>query len=369
MNLLRSKYSTLQKRQRGTVLVTVLLVVAFVAILVVDVNQTVVYQANLNRNLMHRDQAYSYLVGMEEIAKIYLKKAFDAEKEDIVHLGQPWAQQDITFPIDGGAMSATVVDMQACLNLNAISIIDSKNNPPNGGASPEQNPPTRSSPNSEEDGKNPAVQVDDDKKKSITQEILTELLEKIMVDTEKRPSALAEEVRDWIDQDFTPSGTDGAEDLYYQGLTVPYLPPNGPIAHISELRAIKSFDRKTYEQLKEYICILPGGKDYKLNVNTISEERSELLSAALGGKVSAADVKRLISARPKKGYTMQEFWDELGDEAKVKTGLRNRLDVTSNYFQMNAKAEINNTRVYLKTLFVREEDNRFKVVSRYFGKE
>ena len=103
-------------KQTGTVLITVLLVVSFIVILVASVNKTVNYQANLNRNLMNRDQAYSYLIGMEELAKIYLKKAFDSEKDDVVHLDQPWSQQDITFPIDGGGMTATITDMQSCLN-------------------------------------------------------------------------------------------------------------------------------------------------------------------------------------------------------------------------------------------------------------
>ena len=35
----------------------------------------------------------------------------------------------------------------------------------------------------------------------------------------------------------------------------------------------------------------------------------------------------------------------------------------------SAKAEINRTRVYMKTLFEKKDDNQFKVVSRYFGKE
>jgi len=333
---------------------------------VVDVNKTVVYQANLNRNLIYRDQAYSYLRGMEEIAKIYLKKAFDAEKDDVVHLGQPWADQEITFPIDGGVMSATVVDMQACLNLNSISVIESKNNSRNNGNSPVQNPPVKSPSN--RNGNSDAL-IDDDKKVSITQEILSKLLDKILVDTDIESSVLAEEVRDWIDEDQTPSGSGGAEDSYYQGLSLPYLPPNGPIAHVSELRAIKSFSRKTYEQLRKYICVLPDGKDNKLNVNTIPEDRAELLSAALGGKLSTSKAKKVISARPKNGYSMRSFWDEVGNDVKIKKGFKERLDITSRYFQMNAKAEINNTKVYLKTLLVKEDGNTFKVVSRYFGKE
>jgi len=349
--------------QRGTVLITVILVVAFIAILVVQINKTVVYQANLNRNLLHRDQAYSYLIGMEEIAKIYLKKAFDSEKDDVVHLGQPWAGQNITFPFDGGVMSATVVDMQSCLNLNSIAILEPIIARKGTANSPS---PTRGSNLA---NASLATNGNDEKKESITEQILTTLLEKLVEDTEVRPAALSAQVRDWIDTDFTPTGPDGAEDLYYQGLTVPYLPPNNAIAHVSELRSIKSFNAVTYDLIRDYVCVLPDGNHYKLNVNTIPAERSDLLYAALDGKISDSAVKKLISERPKSGYSMQEFWDEVGSAVKIKKSYKDRLDVTSRYFQIDAIAEIESTKVYLKTLFFKEEDNTFKVVSRYFGKE
>lgn len=344
------------KQQQGTVLITVLLVVAFVVILVVNVNKTVTYQASLNRNLMYRDQAYSYLIGMEELAKIYLKKSFDAEKSDLVHLGQSWAQQDITFPITGGVMSATVTDMQSCLNLNSIALADAATSPGQGVAAPGA---VRSS-------VNPNNGINNE---TTGEKILTLLVEKVLTDTDVNASALSAELKDWLDEDLTPSGPDGVEDLYYQGLDIPYLPPNGPIAHISELRAIKSFDKITYSKISQYLCVLPDEKQNKLNVNTISQEHSELLYAALGGKVDQNKVDELISERPEEGYELQDFWDKVGTGLTINKELKQRLDISSVYFQMSARAEIDRTKVYLKTLFIKEDDNQFKVVSRYFGKE
>jgi general secretion pathway protein K len=353
-------------RQEGTVLVTVLLVVAFVVILVVEINKTVNYQANLNRNLMHRDQAFSYLIGMEELAKIYLKKSFDAEKEETVHLGQAWAQQDITFPIDGGAMTASITDMQSCFNLNSIAVLDKPTNTnaekppagPTGVIVANNQPPAQAKPR-QPSGQNEVT---------AGEMIFTSLIEKLNDKSEIRPSALAAATRDWIDSDVTPSGPDGVEDLYYQGLDIAYLPPNGIIAHPSELRIIKDFDKHTYKSILPYVCVLPTTEVSQINVNTIPAERSELLYAALDGKVEQQKVEQLISQRPEKGYELQEFWDEVGSVA-LKSSLKNRLGNTSRYFQMNAKAEINRTRVYMKTIFEKKDDNQFKVVSRYFGKE
>ncbi len=357
-------------KQSGTVLVTVLLVVAFVVVLVVEANKTVNYQTSLNRNLMNRDQAFSYLVGMEELAKIYLKKAFDAEKEDIVHLGQAWAQDDITFPIDGGVMTAEITDMQSCLNLNSIITPDPSTNGTNNNASQPLRPPaggSRTNPTSPNNNqRNDPNQANVSKSGEI---ILTNLLEKILDSTEIQAPALVAALSDWIDSDFTPSGPDGVEDLYYQGLEIPYLPPNGPIAHVSELRTVRYFDANSYEKLRPYVCVLPDSKETQINVNTITSEKADLLYAALGGKIPQSEVSQLISDRPEAGYDMQTFYDSLSDSGKISKGLKSRLTDTSKYFLMDAKAEINKTRVYMKTVFIKEDSNTFKVVSRYFGKE
>lgn len=356
-------------RQRGTVLITVLLVVAFVVILVTEVNKTVNYQANLNRNLMNRDQAYSYLIGMEELAKIYLKKAFDAEKEETVHLGQAWAQQDITFPIDGGVMTASIVDMQSCFNLNSIAVLDKQGNQGNQNTRTPNNAPTGVVVENNQPRNTPQPRQPDQQNQVTAGElILTSLIEKLSENTNVNPSALAAATRDWIDSDVTPSGPDGVEDLYYQGLDYPYLPPNGIIAHPSELRIIKDFDKFTYQSILPYVCVLPSSEVTQINVNTIPAERSALLYAALDGKVDQQKVEQIISQRPEDGYELQDFWDQVGSVA-LKSSLKNRLGNTSKYFQMNAKAEINRTRVYMKTLFEKKDDNQFKVVSRYFGKE
>lgn len=332
------------RRQQGTVLITVILIASFVIILVVESIKTVKYQQQLSSNLIHRDQAYSYLMGMEELAKIWMKKAFANEKEDVVHLNQPWAQDDITFPIDGGLMTASIRDMQSCFNLNSIGIIESgdggQKNPVNGGAA-------------ETEG----------------QKIFEELIDKTKEDTSITGKALAAATRDWIDSDIEPSGPDGAEDDYYQGLEVPYRTANSKIAHVSELRVIKDFSDGILSILEPYICVIPGEDVEQLNINTITEEQAVLLYAVLNGKdISLSDVKQALSSRGENGFKeVGEFTAELGEKAKnVNT---DRLATTSKYFEISALAEVGRTKVAMKTLFKKDDENNFKVISRYFGKE
>lgn len=358
---------TLNKRQKGTVLITVILVVAFIALLIVEINKRVNYQSTLARNLIHRDQAYSYLFGMEELAKIYLQKGFEKEKEDRVHLNQAWAQSDITFPIDGGGMTATIKDMQSCFNLNSLGDKDRGNNSQTNSTNQTLVGPQQLKPTAASNQNRTNTNTNNDK--TIGEEIFTDYLESVLVDSQIKPAALAAELRDWIDEDTVPSGPDGVEDLFYQGLDIPYLPANNEIAHKSELLAVRSFNREIIALIEADICVLPDTKENQLNVNTITADGVNLLHAALGKNVELSKVEDLISSRPEKGYDMQSFWDKLGTQAKINSNLKSRLTDTSRYFQMKSKAQINTTKVFMTTLFIKEDNNQFKVVSRYFGKD
>ncbi|WP_196139289.1 type II secretion system minor pseudopilin GspK [Aliikangiella sp. G2MR2-5] len=347
-------------RQKGTALVTVVLIAAVVIVMVVESVKTVRFQKQLSTNLINRDQAYSYLIGMEELAKIYLKKAFEAEKGDTVHLGQLWAQDDITFPIDGGAMTASIKDMQSCFNLNTIAEEASTKN---------QNNSKNSNSNNLNSGGQGAA--------TPGQKILEELIEKVKEDSDSIGKDLAEALKDWVDEDSEPSGASDAEDSYYQGLELPYLAANSLIAHESELMTIKGYDQKLYQQLRPYVCVLPDSQVNQINVNTITGESAALVYAVLSiassstqnsNSYSLSDVSKAISDRPEDGYeNVQDFIQAMGSSGKAAS--TDYLDVTSHYFQMTAKAEIGKTRVEMKTLFKKEDDNNFKVVSRYFGRE
>lgn len=343
---MRRLYLKQPKNQSGTVLITVVLIAAFVVILVVESIKTIRYQKQLSSNLIHRDQANSYLMGMEELAKIWLKKAFETSREENVHLNQPWAQDDITFPLDGGGMTASITDMQACFNLNSIAL-----------PSEDQN----SRRNEQDFGQ---------ANKTPGQLIFEELVSKVNDKTEVTGQALAAAVRDWIDPDIDSAGPDGAEDDFYQSMEIPYRTANSLIAHVSELMAMKGFTREIYLALLPHLCVLPDEHANQININTVIPESGVLIYAALGAKnITLTEVTQAISNRGEKGFeSVDEFISEFGDK---RDEIRNKslLGVSSDYFQMSAQAEIGKTRVAMKTLFKRGENNNFKVVSRYFGKE
>jgi general secretion pathway protein K len=360
--------------QSGTALITVVLIAAVVIILVLESIKIIRSQKLLSNNLINRDQAYSYLMGMEELAKIWLKKSFDNNKEDNVHLNQNWAQDNITFPLDGGGMTASIIDMQSCFNLNSIVKMSNpddqsrdNNTLPNTPGQLVQAPDNAGATEPQ-----PELNSDGTVQQPVGQLIFEELVNQIKENSDITGKELAAILRDWIDEDTEPFEADGAEDSYYQGLDVAYRTGNTLIAHTSELLAMKNFNMVIYQKLLPHICVLPDENDYQININTVKQDSAVLLYAALGAKgVTLSEVTQALNARGEKGFEkMEDFLEEFGEKkGNIDRKFQERLTVKSDYFQMSAKAEIGKTRVSMKTLFKKDPKNNFKIVSRYIGKE
>ncbi len=359
-------------KQKGTALITVVLIAAVVIVLVLESIKIIRSQKQLSSNLINRDQAYSYLMGMEELAKIWLKKSFDKNKEENVHLNQTWAQDNITFPLDGGGMTASIKDLQSCFNLNSIAKLD--NNSDQRTEDDENNPKPLANPGelTEAPSPSPELGLNGLPEAPVGQQIFEELVNQVKENSDITGKELAAILRDWIDEDTEPFEADGAEDGYYQGLNVAYRTGNTLIAHTSELLAMKNFNMDIYQKLLPYVCVLPDENDFQININTVKADAAILLFAALGGKgITLSEVTQALTTRGEKGFEkMEDFLAEFGEsENKIARKYRERLTVKSDYFQMSAKAEIGKTRVSMKTLFKKDSNNNFKIVSRYFGKE
>jgi general secretion pathway protein K len=139
--------------------------------------------------------------------------------------------------------------------------------------------------------------------------------------------------------------------------------------HKSELLAIRSFNRKMIASINKGVCVLPSKTMNKININTITAENASLLYVALGKSVELSEIQDVIKNRPEKGYKLEDFWRQLRAKTAIDSRLKARITDTSHYFQMKAKANIHTTKVYMTTLFLKEKNNHFKVISRYFGKD
>ena len=286
-------------RQRGAALMMVLLIVAVMVVLAVGLVDGVRYSSQrlLNQRIM--DQAYWYSLGGERIEVFALE---DIAGESVVHLGQDWARKDIVFPIDGGSIAGLITDEQACFNINSLYKPESAT----GGS----------------------VEL------TTAEQVFSGLLSNLEF-SPQRAEFIMGRAQDWIDEDFSPEGIYGAEDLLYTAKDYPYLPPNSLIDSASELGLFAEFEEGEQSRLAPYLCALPEVNTV-LNINTLSPAQAPLLAAAIGNVLGVAEVLAILERRPENGWPdVASFIAELGLSAEepLPTVYIQGLGVSSHYFK------------------------------------
>lgn len=341
-------------RPRGVALVTVLIIVALVAMIATGLASGVYLHLNRTSNLLDADQATEYARGAEEFAIQVLKKSFEKDGGERVHLKQPWAVKGMAFPIEGGVLTGEISDLKACFNLNSLLAA-----PPDDGKTPKP-PPQPGVPGDETDAYGRPLPPG--------QQLYQSLVRQLALDTETTYSALREALVDWLDPDQTPAGPGGAEDVHYLGASVPYRTADQALASVTELRAVKGYTPKLYDRLRPYVCALPDVQSYALNVNTIPEDRPELLMMLYkDNTLTAQNAREFLRKRGDRGYDTQQV---ASSPLLPRDGLRvaDSLAVKSEYFLVKARAVVGRGEARL-TSVIKKDGNRYRVLSRYFGEE
>ena len=311
------------RRQKGVALILVLIILALVSIVATQLIAERNIHARRTANLLLYDNAWSYALGAEELARIGLVELF--KNVDEVTLAQPWASDGIVYPIEGGQLSGELKDLRSCFNINAIAA----------GAGIDENEEQEQEEISGEEKPRPG------------EKIFAELLNDLQVETDVTPEGLAARLRDWIDQDQRPAGFEGREDYEYSGYTVPYRTADHPIVSITELYTISGFTPEIVSLLRPYLCVIPGVTELTLNVNTIDKEHPELLSS-LYDNLDVATAQSILNARGITGFDEETYNQQLPAEAKLRPGAR--VDFTSPYFRLKARVSLGKARVSLQSL-------------------
>ena len=323
------------KKQKGIALITVLMVMALVAIIGVEMSKRLRLEVTRADNLLSQQQTFWYAMAGESFAKRLLS---DLKDKDPVHLGQDWAAKDRVFPLpDGGELAGEITDGQACFNLNALR------------------------------------QDDDVPKAKAMREAFLRLIEAMEIEelSQFDAEAMANALYDYLDDGelLFEGRSDSAEDSDYASKAFPYLPPNNYMISAGELRQVENFDVAKIQALLPYTCVLPQESELQINVNTIDEEQPELLMAALKG-LSKSDASSIISNRPDDGWDdIDEFFNQselvtLKDADKETA--KELLSVTSRWFVLQASTKFNGSEVHLYSLLKADNDKYF-VVSRRLG--
>lgn len=351
-------------KQQGVALITVMLIVALAAIIAAQMTTRLQMQMQRSVNISTNQQAYWYAMGAEEFTKRVLITAFKDDK-DVTHLGQIWAQEETTYPVEYGEISGQITDLQSCFNLNALASDKSGSN----NASDNNSDDNRKDSGSAANNNGNSDGTNDGNKAVNTKNILKELIVSLNVDGigEFEAESMTDALTDWLDADGFITGTSGAEDDDYASREFPYLAANNYLASVSELRVIEHFTPQVITALKPYVCVLENTNLHKININTLSAEQPELLQALLSSSID--DAQQILSARGEEGFESLEDFYNLPELNKIKLSeeQKKQFVVDSDYFKLRAKTSFNNSYFTLNSVMQVTDDQQINIISRTIG--
>lgn len=335
-------------KQTGVALITVMLIVALCAVIASQMTARMQMQVQRSANITFNQQAYWYAMGAEAFTKRVLITVFK-EDENVTHLGQLWARGETTYPVDFGEISGEIIDLQSCLNLNALRAPLNSKTSGNGNGNGNKN---------------------NNSTKVAARLAFEALLINLQLEgvSQFEAESLADALTDWLDENSSISSAGGAEDNDYASREFPYLAANHYLASVNELRIIEHFTPAIIESIKPYVCVIPVSDQHKININTLSSEHAQLLQALLDSTLDEA--QDILGARPENGFASLDDFYNLPEVVKLKkfNDKKDQFVVDSEYFTLKANASFNDSFFAMKSVMKVTNNKYIDVVSRTVGR-
>jgi general secretion pathway protein K len=313
-----------RRAETGAALLTVLLLVAILAVIAALALERLTLASRMTRNIVSADQGRAYMLAAEQIAATRIADLLAVNK-DRTTLAGDWVGVPQTMGVPGGTVTALLRDAGNCFNLNSLVF--------RGERAPGSNAPE------------PLVA----RQVAITQ--FAGLMRLLGIEI-GRAEQVAVSVADWIDTDMTP-GPGGAEDEHYGGFSPAYRTANALIADPSELRMVQAVTPEIYERLRPWVCALPVTDLSPINVNTLLPGQAVLLAMIAPDRLSIEQARQVLARRPPDGYgSLIAFWNQpplpalgLNDAAKQ------QLQQKSRWFEIGFSADLGGDRVEETVLY------------------
>ena len=258
-------------KERGTVLLTTLLIMAVMAAVSVAIMDDIRFAVKRTINVGDYAQADWYVSGAEDFAASYISEQL-APLEDPIKNELFKNPQIFPFPFEGGAMVLNVRDGTDCFALGSL-VLEAGTADVVGGRQ------------------------------------FTNLL--IALGWPQNDArSLTAVLTDWIDVD-SQRGPNGAEDGDYLRREPAHRTANTALSSVMELRSLEGMTEELYQSIRPYLCVRGAGEKSKLNINTAEPIDAFLLSSILGGSEHYQAALQFISERPPAGY------DEVSLEASA----------------------------------------------------
>jgi general secretion pathway protein K len=306
--------------ERGAALLSVLLMVAVLAVIAATTLDRLQLSTKLsaNGNALAQSRMFSYAAENIAAARIEDLLARDAAQTT---LEGGWLGREQILPIPVGKATATLRDGSNCFNLNSLV-----------------------------SGTEGAYRSN-----ATGQEQFVSLMVVLGIG-ENLARPIAASAADWADSDSLMLA-DGAEDDAYRGAANPYLAANRLYAHPSELRAVKGVTPAVHAKLRDWICALPEAGLSPINVNTLLPEQAALLVMLFPpGRLSPLSARSHLAKRPASGYgNLIRFWGTPELMALQPSDMvKGQVKLTSKYFLLDTQVSLGELELHGEAMIVAE---------------
>lgn len=302
--------------ERGAALLTVLLLVAVMAVVASTALERLALATRMTGNGGAVDQARAFADAGVEIARLRIGDLVAANPGKTTLAGN-WMGTPQAIAVPGGMATARVTDGGNCFNLNSVVA-----------------------------GENEA----DLKVRPVGVSQFQALLQALGVDARQAQVAAAS-LADWIDTDAVPQ-PGGAEDETYAQAALPYRTANRFMVDPSELRAVHGVTPAIYGLVRPWVCALPTADLSPININTLLPDQAPLFAMLMQGQLSVAQARQFLAQRPAEGYgSTVAFWGVL-----ARAGLNpleeaaNQVKLTTGFFGVEVSVDVGGTQVVERAL-------------------
>ncbi|MEO5867119.1 MAG: type II secretion system minor pseudopilin GspK [Sphingomonas sp.] len=286
--------------EHGAALLTVLLIVALIAVMAGTALEKLRLSTRIEGNAIALDQARAYSYAAEALAVTKIDDLL-AQAPNRVTLAGGRSERPYSLPIPGGIATARVRDGGNCFNLNSLVVAVS-----------------------------PGVYA------AYTPARLEfAKLIRLVGAPASSADSIAAAASDWMDSDNDPLAG-GAEDSSYDG----YRTGNTLMADPSEFRAVHGVTSDLYAALRPWLCALPLAASSSVNVNTLTPEQAPLIAMSLPDGSSIGAVRQALLRRPPQGFaSTSEFWQSPG-LAGMAAASGGQVSVTTGWFDLRVDVRI-----------------------------
>jgi general secretion pathway protein K len=238
--------------RRGFALIVTLIITTLLITLVTEFIREVFVETTLRRS--YRDGQQALLMADSGVRGGVMLLRMVLQMQSYTSLNDSWKAKPLHLEDERGTLDVIIEEESGKLNLNVVA-------PPTG-----------------------------DYSTVFYAGVLNRLLKRLKLSTE-----LVDTLADWIDVNDEPHRS-GAESGWYQRLKPPYLPRNGPLLTVEELRLVKGYTGSILTAVRPFITVYqdtPGSPAAPININTASPEILASLDEAMNDEL----VKRITDRR------------------------------------------------------------------------